>query len=195
MAGPGVIAISSFTYRDAPEEFSSNFHFDGDAPANPSDWRDLCDSHAAIWALGLVDVVSIVRYLCYEDMDDDSVYTYDLAHFDGAVPGAIAHPGGGRAPGDAAAWIRWNTTRRTSNGKPIYIRKYVHGVYDSSSGEPDELWGDQKTGLTSVGSGLLGVTDDWPGLVDVDGSDLEGGYLASTWITTRTLKRRGRRPT
>lgn len=194
MAGPGVIAISTFTYRDHPEEFSSNFHFDGDAPSSSSDWRDLCDAHAAIWVLGLIDVVHVTRYLCYEDMDDDSVYTYDLTHFGGALPGAIAHPGGGRQAGDAAAWVRWNTTRRTSHGKPIYIRKYVHGVYEADSGEPDTLWGDQKSGLTAVGAGLLAPSGDWPGLVDVTGDALEGGYLASTWITTRTLKRRGRRP-
>lgn len=195
MATPGVILIHSFEYRGSDEEWSNGFYFQGDAPSTPADWRSLVDALVTIQKGMLLGTVSIVRALCYADRSADSVYTYDLTHYGGAVSGSVDASGGYTTPGDCAFWLRWNTDRVTSGGKPIYLRNYIHGVDTEARPNEDELMFTQKAAAETVALDLLTASGDWPGLADTDGSALPGGYLVSTFVTTRTLKRRGRRPT
>ncbi len=190
-----MILIQRFTYRDAPEEFSNSYHFAGSAPSTDADWRDLVDALITHVKAVMPSRVTIVRAYCYENLDGahDSVYTYTLADWAGNVPCTFADTGP-MTPGDAAMWLRFSTGRTTSHGKPIYLRKYYHSPITQDPPEEDKLLATQKTALGTLGAALLASSGDWPGLVDLDGGALPGGYLASTYITTRTLKRRGRRP-
>src|SRR5439155_24617012 len=106
--------------------------------------------------------------------------------------GTGTHPAG-----DQALWIRRKTSRRTSKGKPIYLRKYFHGVptAESSPTTSDNVgttWGTAAgtfgTNLRTTGVGGFG-TITGRGVTDVILGDAH-----SSFITTRTLERRGRRP-
>lgn len=195
MAGPGVISIQSFDYRGVPEEFSNTYHFVGSAPSTPADWRSLADDFIAIQRTVFYSDVSIVKILCYEDTDHDAVYSYNLADWGGIVAGNLGTIGTDAAPGDVAAWVRWPTDRNTSAGKPIYLRKYFHNVALQAPPNQDKVLGTQKAAYDYLGEHILEASGDWPGMADLDGSALPGGWLSSTYATTRTLKRRGRRPT
>ena len=196
MGQPGITMIQSFTYRQSVEEFSNQYHFDGDPPADHSAWDDLATELVTLLLPIYPSTVSLVRAYCYEDTDDDSVYTIEGAGvFSGPPTGTLSLGSGHyQAPGDAAMWIRWKTARLNSNGKPIYLRKYYHGVIIApETGDGDLILFEQRTALGTLASSLNTVTGDWPGLVGPDGV-APGASAHSMYATTRTLKRRGPRP-
>jgi hypothetical protein len=95
-------------------------------------------------------------------------------------------------------WLRWSTDLLTTKGKPIYLRNYFHGCFRTQTGTDFDLASaDQKAALEEYGA-------DWvTGFIDGDGvtHHRAGPHgviglvpLASTYITTRTLERRGKRP-
>src|SRR5215471_18176897 len=95
--------------------------------------------------------------------------------------------------GDQAGWIRWSLNRFNTHGKRIYLRKYFHasGV---ASGGGDALAANTKTvydafGAFMFGGTLLGSRT----LVDKFGN-VPIASASSQYITTRTLKRRAKRP-
>jgi hypothetical protein len=197
MATPGVFIIRKFQYRGNDEEWGNGYHFQGDAPSAPADWRSLVDALVALESPMLLDTVSTVRALCYPDYSPhhDSVYTYDLTHFAGAVPGGLDHTDGPDCPGDTAFWCRWGTGRVNSQGKPIYLRKYFHGCLTNGPPNQDELLTGQRTLAQTYAAAVRDSTGDWPGMAQPNGDPTDETYLTSTYLTTRTLKRRGRRPT
>jgi hypothetical protein len=145
-------------------------------------------------APALATTVTIIGALCYEDMTDDAVYSYDMVAYDADLAGERTGSDGNLMSGDDAIWIRFATGRVSDQGKPIYLRKYFHGVFSSSSSAPDTFSAAQRTAFQTLAAAVLDTSGDWPGLGDLQGAALPGGYLTSSYITTRTLKRRGRRP-
>lgn len=193
---PGVTTIKSFTYRDAVEEWGNSYHFVGDAPSTDADWESLVGALVALEKTVLPITTSIVRAYCYPDLSPHhaSVLTVTDATF-GSTPGTATYTTGSYlAPGDAAMWIRWKTDRLNSNGKPIYLRKYYHGVIVSpAGGDGDSIQSDQHTALLSLGTNLNATSGDWPGIAGPDGV-APGARAVSAYATTRTLRRRGKRP-
>lgn len=185
----------SFPYRGDDEEWSQQYHFTGSAPSTDTDWRSLCDDLGALLQATLGYQTKIVRFYCYEDTDDDSVYTYELADWSGTLTGALTKTTGDDwTPGDTAAWVRWKTARTNTHGKPIYLRKYFHGVFVTPAGdEGDALATNWKTALETFGAAVNSTSGDWPGIAGPDGV-APGLVKASSYVTTRTLKRRGVRP-
>ena len=195
MAG-SIVSVKSFTYRDQTgEEWSNRYHFQGDPPSDPAGWRALCDDFAALEAAVLTTQSNIIRFLCYAADGDPTVYSYDLAAFGGVVPGTWALGAGsqGWVSGDVAYLIRWNTGRLSTKGKPVYLFKYYHGGASSDS-DKDKPPASLEAAMGTFGNTVRTASGDWPGLADKNG-DEPVGYLAETYLTTRTLKRRGRRPT
>jgi hypothetical protein len=98
-----------------------------------------------------------------------------------------------KLPGDTALTIRWNTPDFNSRGKRIYCRKYMHDVYESSS-DRDKPDTGQVSNYNVFASKLIDGT--LPGSFKYCGP--QGAVLSSpavgTYLTTRTLKRRGKRP-
>jgi hypothetical protein len=190
-----IVSVKSFTYRDvAGEEWSNRYHFQGDAPSDAAGWRDLCDDFATLEKATLTTQVSIIRFLCYESDGSSTVYSYDLAAFGGVVAGTWALGAGsqGWVSGDVAYLIRWNTGRLSSKGKPVYLFKYYHGGASSDS-DRDKPPASLEAVMATFGNTVRSSSGSWPGLADKNG-DEPVGYLAETYLTTRTLKRRGRRP-
>lgn len=195
MAAPGVVLYKTFTYRGVPEEWGNTYHFVGSAPGNPSDWRDLVDALIALEKEILATNVTIDRAICYEDTDDNSVYSYDLSAFAGTVAGTYSFSGEGavQQEGGSSYMARWNTGRVSSKGKAIYLRKYWHPAMSGST-TPDQVKASLVTVVDTFAEDVMAASGDWPGLAGPDGV-APIGWLAQTYTNYRTLRKGRRRPT
>ena len=199
MAAPTTILtiVKRFTYRgDANEEYSNTYALTGTTPADSTAWRALFDALVAQEKTLYKGQVSVVGGYGYDHLTydsgrkqwhtDDSVWGVDLT----VAPNS---PVAGTYSG-TAAWIRWGLDRLVG-GKRIYLRKYFHPAYlDNANTNPDLL---QDTWVTAAaafgafmdGGPLLGSRK----ITDALGTNTVG-HADSTYATTRTLKRRGKRP-
>lgn len=191
---PSITIIKRFKYRGKDEEWSNSYHFSGSTPSSDAGWKTLFDAVIAEEKKCYTSMCKVVRAYGYEAGNEHSVAQVDYA----AAPltpieGTFTLVGSGSyiQAGDAAAWIRARTPNKNSRGKWIYIRKYMHNVYANQDGL---LAPDQKTAMEAFGAKLVSGT--LPGNFKwVAPQGAEGGPIAvSAYVTTRTLKRRGKRP-
>lgn len=197
LMAPRLTIVKKFTYRgDASEEWSNTYAFEGADPADSAAWLALFNALVTQEKTLYPATVTVVRGYGYtsDAADAVAVWSRDLVAAGATVAGT--HPSGGEPslPGDAAAWIRWKTSRLTSKGKPIYIRKYYHGLFQG--GSLDLVQTSWRTAALAFGAKL------WDGTF-IDGRTIRApgtsdetivGTNCSVYVTTRTLKRRGRRP-
>ena len=192
-----IVLIKSFPYRDLPEEWSNKYFLTGADPASPAEWTTLFDALVAEEKKLYSSVCKVVRGYGYTDDSPSaaSVWSRDLTAAEAEVLGTFT-VAGSQQPGDAAATVRWKTSRLSSSGKPIYLRKYFHCVF-GKTGDADEITATQIVAYEAFATLL------WDG-AGVDSRFIRGpgqssedivGSSCSKYITTRTLKRRGRRPT
>jgi len=196
----GVTLIKRMTYRgDASEEWSNQYHFSGSVPADNTAWKALYDALIVQEKTLYLSTCAVVRAYGYDSDADDAVAvdSYDYLAAAATVAGTATTGTGTYPAGDQAAWIRWKTSRLNTKGKPIYLRKYYHGV-------PTEE--DSPTTSDTVAAGWITSAQAF-GTKMFDGTFLDGRTIrsrlnaetilnrgVSTYITTRTLKRRGKRP-
>ncbi len=197
-AACGLTIVKRFTYRDdATEEWSSVYWLQGTAPQTYNDWQTLALNVMASEAPLYLSYNELSRALGYDvnDKHAHAVYTEEWAP--GAGPKGNLAPVAG-APGfagDQAALVRWKTSRKNTRGKWIYLRKYIHGGLMSG------------TDIDKIHPSMLTALDDyalaWEQGINPTGRKLTSRFqatetlasaTASPWITTRTLKRRGKRP-
>jgi hypothetical protein len=186
-----VISVKQFTYRGVAEEWSNGYTFAGAAPADPAAWDALFD---AIWANEQKFLLpDVKRVHAYGYADPNGVTTRGKAFTPAGAgnQGTMTLPGGAfQIPGDVAACVRFRVGQN-SKGRPRYLTKYVHGGYLRAADQLDVSWsGFLVTGLGAMRDGTL------PGgakLCAPDGT-LAGVPEPIPWLTTRTLKRRGKRP-
>jgi hypothetical protein len=190
-----LVLIKEFTYRDEPEEFSNKYHFEGTIPATPADWQTLIDGWAVEEMRLFSSAVHLVRGYGYEPGSNHAnfVADYTAAPLTPKPGTFIPTVGDLKAPGDAAATVRWNTGEYNSRGKLIYCRKYFHEVWHHPA-DNDEVSAAQ---LAAYGQfGAVVISGFFPGSAKYCGP--QGANLTSPiadkYITTRTLKRRGKRP-
>lgn len=183
------------------EEWSNKYHLSGPDPANPTAWRALFDALVTAEKECYSSMTSVVRGYGYVSDADDATaaYSIDLTVSPNTpVPGVMAAAGGASMPSDAAVWVRWKLDRQNSNGKSIFLRKYFHDAYQVSGGTGaavDAVLPAQKTALNSFASLLFtgaGI-DGGRHIRDKGGGNVIAAGI-SNFITTRTLKRRGKRP-
>lgn len=192
----GITLIKQFTYRlDTQEQFSNQYWLDGSVPADATAWNTLISELGNSERQLFPSSVKTVKAYAYDsDVDDaDSVYQWDF----GGTPlsGGLTVTGGLPAPGDSAVWIRWKTSRLNSKGKAIYLRKYYHPAYISSGSGGDAIFGLQKTGLDAFGNILKnGLTTSGRKIRSQKHPETILSTSSSDYVTTRTLKRRGKRP-
>lgn len=199
MAAPttGLTVIKRFPYRgDSNEEYSNHYWLTGTTPADSAAWRTLFDALVTAEKTVYNNSVQVIRGYGYDSVSDDAtaIWSVDLTVSPNTpVAGTLAESGIVATAGDAAVWVRWGLDRFNSKGKRIYLRKYFHPA-ELAAGAPDLVPTVQKTALAALGAKL----DDGSFTAGRKITDKLGtatvGHAAATYLTTRTLKRRGKRP-
>jgi hypothetical protein len=195
----GLTIVKRFTYRtDASEEFSNTYHLTGSVPADAAAWRTLFNALVVVEKAVYDSTVSVIRGYGYDSDADDAtaVWSVDLTVSpDTPVAGTLVVSGAVRTPGDCAVWARWKTSRLNTKGKPIYLRKYFHPAWATGAGSAENVIPAQTTALNALGAKLQDGSFAEARTITARGhTDTIVNHGASTWSTTRTLKRRGKRP-
>jgi len=194
-----ITLIKRFTYRgDANEEFSNTYALTGSVPADNTAWKALADALIAQEKTCYTSAVKVIRAYGYSDDAEDasSVWSYDYKAASAEVSGTLAPSGTwATAPGDSAVWVRWKTSRVNSNGKAIYLRKYFHDATYASATGSDAVTTSQRTALDAFGTKLRDASFlDARTIRSRTHAETLLGSGSSQYVTTRTLKRRGKRP-
>ncbi len=193
--------IKRFTYRGDPtEEWSNKYYFTGAVPSDATAWKALADALIVQEKALYLSTSAVVRAYGHDSDDPNAsaVWSYDYLAASATVAGTATTGTGTYPAGDQAAWIRWKTSRLTSpGGKAIYLRKYYHAVptEEDSPTTADDVAAGWKT---SAGLFATKMTDG----TFIDGRTIRSrtnaetivNHAVSQYITTRTLKRRGKRP-
>jgi hypothetical protein len=194
---PSLTLVKSFTYRGGPEQWSNTYFMDGAIPASSASWHTLAAAVAAAEKT-LYDVnTTIVKYIGHAAGSSIAVWSEDLVAESATIAGTYSETGAFRCGGDTAAWIRWKTAAITSKGKPIYLRSYYHPAYVQSTGASDPIASSWTALAATFGAAwVTGFADG--GSVTHHRAGPHGAVgsnpVPSTYATTRTLERRGRRP-
>lgn len=193
----GIVLVKEMEYRgDLTEEWSNRYWFTGTIPTLASEWKTLAESLMGYEATCYAATSKIIRAYGYNDTNPDTAYavwTYDYKLNNQSYPGTLVVDGD-RFPGDVAGLCAWQTSRRNARGRWVWLRKYFHdGCLDNS--DPDQIGASTKAAYAAFVLRMANGTF-------VDGRILRSGVQdeviqaahASNWATTRSLKRRGKRP-
>lgn len=191
---PSITIIKRFTYRGQPEEWSNKYHFSGTTPVNDAAWKTLADAIIAEERKFIAPTTNFVRAYGYNAGSNFANYSVDYTVAPNtSLTGSMVMTGSQPSPGDAASCVRWWTGVRTEKGKKVYCWKYFHDAR-LLSGDTDTLWTTQRTLLTTFAAKIIDGT--LPGsfrYCGPQGAVLETPFVLP-YVTTRTLKRRGKRP-
>lgn len=199
MAAPTtyLTVIKRMPYRgDANEEWSNSYALSGSTPADSAAWRTLFDALVVEEKKVYLPEVEVIGGYGYDGIPttgDHALWTVDLRVSPNSPVAGTFSGAGARLSGDQAAWVRWGLDRY-ANGKRVYLRKYFHGGMSAGSTNTDLLLTGYATALTAFGAKMRdGSFSGARTLVDKLGN-VPIGHGVSPYITTRTLKRRGKRP-
>lgn len=192
---PSVTLVKRMPYRGVPEEWSNTYHFTGSTPADEAEWRALViaihNTERAIYAAKVV----LVQAYGYAAGNETSVAQMDYRTGANALrPGTNPGSNDWAVPGDAAVMMRAKIGT-SSSGKKVYVRKYFHGSFAVSDGNADTAPNGVIAAMNAHGAAML--AGGLPGGAKWSGPQGQEATLplASPYVTTRTLKRRGKRPT
>jgi len=189
-----ITLIKEFTYRGNPEEFSNSYHLDS-VPASRGDWVDLVGALGSQERTCVSGAVTYKRGLVYDNSDHPALYTIVYADEGGEFTGDLIGTEGDVTAGDQAAVVSVNTGLVGSSGKPIWLRKYFHSVYELSGTDVDSL---ASTTIAALSSFMTNLRDSeiqsGHFYADKNGRRPDGTVRVDEFVTTRTLKRRGKRP-
>lgn len=193
----GLVIVKRFTYRDDDqEEWSSKYWLTGPPPDSDQAWLDLFNLLGNEERKCYTPQCFITRYIGYNDNADGahSVYNLDLAQIGAEKPGTLpTEAGHAQMAGDQAGMISWQTSRKNSRGKWVYLRKYLHAGHIGT--DVDKVSTNTESAYNAfaqvlfTGTGLQGRT-----LRSQKQDEVLQFGAGSQWVTTRTLKRRGKRP-
>src|SRR5215471_888256 len=189
----------SFTYRGAREHWSNAYHLQ-EQPVDSTSWSALANRvwdyekmflpADCQWERAFGHAPGTPPVLVYEAPDIPPVGEGGIAgQF---VPVASAHP----CPGDAAVYVRYGTTQKSTLGKPIYLWNYYHAVYfDAAAADVQDA--NQKAALEALAAIVvsgLNVPGATPALYHRAGprGAVAQNHKVGDFITTRTLKHRGK---
>lgn len=190
-----VTLIKEFNYRGSLEEWSNTYLLDGVTPTTPAEWKTLFDAIAASEKTCFRSTSYVVRAYGYTDASELAVASYDYKANNATIPGTAPYVQAShdKWAGDQAGWLRMRVGTNVK-GKPVYLRKYFHDGF-SSAANADQLDPDIKTKYVAHGNKMVDGT--LPGGMKwiAKGGTVGTLPVAGPYVTTRTLKRRGRRPT
>jgi hypothetical protein len=193
-----MVLIKRFTYRGDPnEEWSNRYYLTGADPTSNAGWLTLFNQLAQIERSLYTSEHLITRAYGYtsDSPNAAAVYIRDLKAQNAEIPGEHV-ASGVELPGDCAGIVRWRTARLTSKGKNIYLRKFMHGVF-GVDGTPDNVAATQLAKYTNFAQWLASGAETGGRTIRGPGQATETilGSQGMPFTTTRTLKRRGKRPT
>jgi hypothetical protein len=194
VAAAGITIIKKFSYRGDPnEEWSNTYHLTA-APADKAAWVSLLLALGGMESNCYSAGSTVIRALCYDDTDNPATYTLSAPGDFTAFTGGAPSTSGNNFAGDQAATVGWNTGNVGSTGKAIWLRKYFHDGWESSS-DPDSLSTSYASLLATFAGDLLTTAIDGSiFFADKTGARPDGPARVDPYSTTRTLKRRGKRP-
>jgi hypothetical protein len=198
----GLTLVKEFTYRDLPEQWTNHYWLSGTVPTADAEWKTLADSLIAHEKTCYSARSSVVAAYGYNESETDplekpphAVWGYDYAGASQSVPGTLTSATGHFFAGDQAGFVWWKTARRSSSGKPIYLRKYFHDGFESLT-DVDDLATEVDAAYTQLANDLVANLPSL-GLRNLQshlGTEALVSWGHGGWVTTRTLKRRGKRP-
>ena len=199
MAAGALVIVKRFTYRgDATEEYANRYFYLGADPADATAWRAFFDAVVAEEKKLYPSTVNVIGGYGYDSDSDTAtaIWSLDLTVSPNVVvPGTYSDAVGNFGAGDAAVWVRWGTSRFNSKGKRIYCRKYFHPPPHALATGGDAVHGTWKTAANAYAAKWHSGTDFGNRTISAQGhDDTIVGHAVSDYITTRTLKRRGKRP-
>jgi hypothetical protein len=190
---PSITIVKRFLYRGNIEEWSNSYHFSGGAPIDNPGWLAL---GTAIWnqeKRAIATSCKVVQYYGYLPGQVASVAQIDRRlEPEADRAGGLAVSGSEALAGDQVVMVR-ALVGNSVKGKKVYIRKYYHASAQSTV-ELDKVSGVLADTLTNIGlkltDGTLPGGVKWCGPNGAVATQPQG----SPWVTTRTLKRRSKRP-
>jgi hypothetical protein len=191
-----ITTVKSFTYRGVPgEEWSNTYMLSGATPADSPAWRSLYDALTLEEKKLYTPSSRATRAYGYDKVPvkgDHAIWSVDLRPSSTTVPGTLSSGVGSQMSGDQAVWVRWSLDRFNSYGKRVYLRKYFHGGMLDTGGL-DNLLPAYITALNAFGTFMSGGTLLGSRKICDHLGNLPIASAASTFVTTRTLKRRSKR--
>jgi len=197
-AQASITIIKDFSYRGALEEYSNTYHFTNDAPTTQAKWQTLADAIILAEKAIHLSTTRIIRVVGHKAGVKPRDFFHDYLALGTQVAGTLAlQAGNDENPGDVAGWVRWSTDQFTSRGKPIYLRSYYHNVASGNTRLTcDTMSTTMKTAMETYATAWNTGFSDGTTTHARSGPNGAVGLtpvLASQYVTTRTLERRGRR--
>lgn len=193
----GIVSTKEFPYRaDASERFSNKYWFTGAVPTSPATWKTFYDT---LVAAERTVMGSHVRFVAATGYDNDTPGSHSVWSWEHTtetiVTGSLnISTTDTRFAGDQAAMLEWKLARKNTRGKWVYLRKYYHGGA-AQTALPDDITTAMLTAMQNVGVVLSdGTWNQGHQLRSQKGAETITNVIASPYVTTRTLKRRGKRP-
>lgn len=191
-----LVLIKSFVYRaEADEEFSSGYTFAPiNTPSTDAQWESFALALRGYERPIYPSSVKWHRAYGYTSNEPQTAHAFVIDWEASAdvqtgtfVPAATDVIGAG----DQAALVQWRNTVKSVKGKPIYHRKYCHDPFISAGGG-NAIATDYSAALQTYANQIAVYLGGPYSTKYPTGHVIQG--TVSPFVTTRTLKRRGKRP-
>lgn len=185
-ATPSIRVLKNLSYRGNPIVWSNRYHFNGGLPADGAHWTTLSDAIVTAEKAVLPTNQQIVQTYGYAAGSDVPIFAKTYTTNGTYSFGTLA-----RAPGDAAALVRYATTARTPKNHPIYLFNYYHAVYIEDQADPDVLAPTQKTAFQTYATAWIAGFSDGANSYTRAGPNGASavGSIVNAWLTHRDFPR------
>lgn len=193
----GLVVSKRFIYRGNPdEEWSNKYWLTGTPPTTSAAWQTLFDQLVSAEKQVYTAQSHVVGGIGYDDDTPKAhaVWSVDYRESGTPIAGTLPVVVGNAFAGDQAGMLELRTERKSTRGKWIYLRKFIHsGAIDPS--DPDKIDTGQLAAMQIFAGQLMnGVGSGGHVLRSQKQVETLAEYRVSPYVTTRTLKRRGKRP-
>lgn len=195
----GITLVKKMTYRGNPnEEWSNTYWFDGTPPTTQTQAQSFVDDLASHEKALVLGTITYEKAYVFTDNAPTAHAAFVVPSMTGGpITGTMSTGTHTYPAGDQAAWIRWLTSRRTGKGRPIYLRKYYHGVptEEDSPSTADATLAAWITAANTFAALLSGGTLGYGKIVGRGHTDdVITAHTAAPFIGIRQLKKGRKRP-